>query len=98
MVPGERISKMALRQIDYAGQRGDSFYDKLKVAAEDGTLTARDARIAAKRIDTIEKLQAAGDDRRRRSSSRASQPPATRTRSSRTTTSAGSTSSTTSRS
>lgn len=62
MVPGERIDQAALRQIEYAGQRGDSFYDKLTVAAEDGTLTPLDARIAVKRIDTIEKLQAAIDD------------------------------------
>ena len=33
-----------------------------KVAGEDGTLTRRDARIAAKRIDTIETLQTAADD------------------------------------
>ncbi|MCY4123425.1 MAG: ATP-binding domain-containing protein [Acidobacteria bacterium] len=62
MVPGERISKTAIRQIDHGGRRGDSFYDKLKVAAEDGTLSARDARIAMKRISTIETLQAAADD------------------------------------
>ena len=62
MVPGERISKIVLRQIDQGGQRGDSFYDKLKVAAEDGSLTARDERIANKRLQTIEKLEEAGND------------------------------------
>ena len=62
MVPGERISKIALRQIDQGGQRGNSFYDKLKFAAENGSLTERDERIANKRLQTIEKLEEAGDD------------------------------------
>lgn len=62
MVPGERISKIALRQIDQGGQRGDSFHDKLKFAAENGSLTARDERIANKRLQTIEKLEEAGED------------------------------------
>ena len=47
---------------------------KKRSPAEDSTLTPRDARIAANRIDTIETLHAAMDDPPARSSRRARRP------------------------
>ncbi len=56
MVPNERISKVAMRQIENSGMSGESFYDKLETAAADGSLNPRDERIVTKRIATIEAL------------------------------------------